>query len=64
MPCREVTDSDKSLENIIGASSFFRSLETYMNRSGHTRAMEIVFLYDGPRLRASPRHGGQGIFSY
>jgi hypothetical protein len=62
MPCREVTDSDKSLENIIGASSFFRSSEKYIYRSGHTRAREIVFLYDGPRLRASPGHGGQWNF--
>jgi hypothetical protein len=36
--------------------------ETGMNPYVLIRTMKIRFLYDGPRLRASPRHGGQGVF--
>ena len=28
----------------------------------HPRIMKIVFCKKNPRLRASPRHGGQGVF--
>jgi len=29
----------------------------------HTRSMKIVRYTNEPRLKASPRHGGQGVFS-
>jgi hypothetical protein len=34
-----------------------------MNTSVLTQIMKIVFLSDEPHLRASPRHGGQEVYS-
>jgi hypothetical protein len=38
------------------------TIETGMNLYVHTRTMKIVLYTKDPRLRASPRHGGQGVF--